>query len=256
MKQIVEAVAQRIAARNTSFWVGVTSLKRFWKTTASRKPNRTCTPAVATRVSCSNSESCRVRRSCSFSTSCDGVWGDSSPMAAIQSVVGLARRRAQAGERLADDPRHLHLRDADPLADLGLGEVLLEAQPQHLALALGHRVEQTGEGGAIFRQPEAVLVATHRVAQRVARLLARSARRVDRRRPVGRRRLERLEDLLLVGLDGLGDLPDRRRAVQAARELGHSAIDLERELLKVAGHPDRPRAVAEVALELAEDRGN
>ena len=44
--------------------------------------------------------------------------------------------RAQAPERLADDARDLHLRHADALADLGLREVLGEAQAQHQPLAL------------------------------------------------------------------------------------------------------------------------
>ena len=57
----------------------------------------------------------------------------------------LARRRHRAArryaasarlrERVAQDPRHVHLRDADALGDLALHEVLDEAQPQHLALA-------------------------------------------------------------------------------------------------------------------------
>ena len=38
---------------------------------------------------------------------------------------------AQARERLADQTRDLHLRYADPLADLGLRQVLGEAQRQH-----------------------------------------------------------------------------------------------------------------------------
>ena len=49
-------------------------------------------------------------------------------------------------------------------------------------------------------------------------------------------------------------LGDRRRAVQLAREVGDLAVDLQGELLEVARHADRPRLVAEVALELAEDR--
>jgi hypothetical protein len=43
--------------------------------------------------------------------------------------------RAQAGDRLAQDARDLHLADADALADLGLGEVVLEAQPNDGSLA-------------------------------------------------------------------------------------------------------------------------
>ena len=42
-----------------------------------------------------------------------------------------ARGGAQAGDRVADDARGLHLRDADALADLSLGEVVFKAQTQY-----------------------------------------------------------------------------------------------------------------------------
>ncbi len=38
------------------------------------------------------------------------------------------------------------------------------------------------------------------------------------------------------------------------RQLRGHPIDAQRQLLEVAGHPHRPGAVAEVALDLAEDR--
>ena len=41
--------------------------------------------------------------------------------------------------------------------------------------------------------------------------------------------------------------------MQVERQLGDRAVDLQRELLQVARHAHRPRAVAEVALDLAED---
>ena len=42
--------------------------------------------------------------------------------------------------------------------------------------------------------------------------------------------------------------------MQVARELGDGAVDLQRELLQVARDAHRPGPVAEVALDLAEDR--
>ena len=51
---------------------------------------------------------------------------------------------------MVDDARGLHLRDADALADLSLGEVLLEVQAQDLALARGDRAQQLGERGAVL----------------------------------------------------------------------------------------------------------
>src|SRR4051794_16444566 len=163
------------------------------------------------------------------------------------------RDRAQAGDRLADDPRDLHLRDADALADLGLRQVLLEAQPQDLALAGGHRAHELLERRAALGQPEALLGRPDRVAERLARLVLVPARGRERRRAVRAGGLERLEHVLLLDPDRLGDLGDRRLTTQVGRELGHLAIDAQRELLEVARDADGPGAVAEVALDLAED---
>ena len=44
------------------------------------------------------------------------------------------------------------------------------------------------------------------------------------------------------------------RPAELARHLVGDAVDLDRELLQVARHAHRPALVAEVALELAEDR--
>ena len=77
---------------------------------------------------------------------------------------------------------------------------------------------------------------------------------VERGRAVGAGGLQRLEHVLLVD----SDAPRRARppsaAVQVARELADRAVDLQRQLLEVARDADRPGAVAEVALDLAEDR--
>ena len=78
---------------------------------------------------------------------------------------GVGRRRR---DRLADDARDLHLRDADALADLRLGEVLLEAQPQDLALARRDRAHEVLERRAVLGQREAELLGAQRVAERVA----------------------------------------------------------------------------------------
>ncbi len=51
-------------------------------------------------------------------------------------------------------------------------------------------------------------------------------------------------------------LAHRGRAALAGGELGDGAVDAQGELLQVAGNADGPGAVAEVALELAEDGGD
>ena len=99
---------------------------------------------------------------------------------------------AQARHRLADDARDLHLRDADSLADLGLGEVLGEAQAQDLALARRDDPHDVRDGGAILRQGEAALFDADDVAEGVAAVLIGAPRRLQRRGPVGARGFERL----------------------------------------------------------------
>src|SRR4051794_33437361 len=86
---------------------------------------------------------------------------------------------AQARDRLADDARDLHLLHADALADLGLREVLGEAQVQDLALARRDGAHEVLDRGAVLGQGEAVLLGSQRVAQRVAALLLAAARRLE-----------------------------------------------------------------------------
>src|SRR5919205_833529 len=247
-------------------WNVVTCWKRCWNGTVSRNPKSTCTPGIATRSSCSSSMSWRLRRSCSSSLrssrgrspSSVAMSGRDSPSGRTLRGALLARARdaAQPGDRLADDARDLHLRDADALADLGLREVVLEAQPQHLALARRDRPQELGQRRAVLGQAEALLGPADRVAERVSGLVLAAARRLQRGRPVGARGLERLEHLLLGGPRRLGDLGDGGLAAQVGGQLADLLVHAQCELLEVARHPHRPRAVAEVALDLAEDRGH
>ena len=93
-----------------------------------------------------------------------------------------------------------------------------------------------------------------RVGDPGAVLVVVVARAVERDRPVGARGLARLEHLLGGHADRLGDLDRRRRAAELAAHLVADAVDLDGELLQVARHAHGPALVAEVALELAEDR--
>ena len=139
------------------------------------------------------------------------------------------------------------------VADLRLREVLREAQAQHLALALGQHRHQALDRRGVLGEAEARVLDAHRVGDAVAVLVV-VARAVERDRPVGARRLARLEHALDRDADVLGDLRRRRRAAERARELLAHAVDADGHLLQVARHAHRPAAVAEVALELAEDR--
>ena len=66
--------------------------------------------------------------------------------------------------------------------------------------------------------------------------------------------LHRLEHLLGLEVEGLGDLVDGRNPSELGGQSRRLALDLGDALLQLARHPHRPAAVAEVALELTEDR--
>src|SRR6185369_9087394 len=128
-----------------------------------------------------------------------------------QASAGVAARRRQLGDRPADDPRDLHLGDADDLADLLLREVLLEAQPQHAALALVEALEQARDRRAVLGPGQLGVQRAVRVGQRGVLVVA-AARGVQRRGAHALLGLERLEHLLVVELQRLADLADRRGA--------------------------------------------
>ncbi len=66
--------------------------------------------------------------------------------------------------------------------------------------------------------------------------------------------LERLDDFFLVGAGCHGELVDRRRPAELAAQLLDQLRELEVQLLEAARNVHRPAAVAEVALDLADDR--
>jgi hypothetical protein len=68
--------------------------------------------------------------------------------------------------------------------------------------------------------------------------------------------MHRLQHLLLGGLDPLGDLANRWGVTELGRQLGRCPLDPEDPLLDVARHMHRPATVPEMALELAENRGD
>src|SRR5512142_1167534 len=60
-----------------------------------------------------------------------GCWGDGV------GVGGLEQPALQVPERPGQEPGDVHLRDAEPVADLGLGQVAVDAQDQAPLLTLG-----------------------------------------------------------------------------------------------------------------------
>ena len=141
------------------------------------------------------------------------------------------------------------------LADLRLGEVLLEAQAQDLALALGQHAHQPLHRRGVLGDGEAVVLGAERVDE-LALLVVVVAGPVERDGAVGAGGLARLEHLLGRGAEALGDLARRRRAAELAAHVLAHAVDLDGELLEVARHAHRPALVTKVTLELAEDGGD
>src|SRR3954447_7211536 len=180
-----------------------------------------------------------------------GCAGPSAPWR--RSLLGL-RRLPEPGDRAPDDARHVHLGDAHALPDLRLCEVLAEAQPQDLALAVGEHAHQALDGGRVLGEVEAGVLDPERGRHALALLVLLVTRAVEGDRPVGGAGLARLEHLLEADAGALGDLGGSRRAPELAGQLVGDAVDPHGELLEVARHPDRPPLVAEVALELTEDR--
>src|SRR3954452_4854702 len=259
MRNAAATAAATSVAKYTVCWKSVTWLKRCWNGTVSRKPKRICTPGIATRSSLRSSIICRLRRSCSSSLrssrrSCSpaGVMPRGYARAPRDSSRACDRldRVAHRVDRAADEPRDVHLRDADGTGDLALGEALVVAQADDLALALAEAVEAATEQDPLLGELVALVVA----ADGLERSRALGQRLVERHHPGGVGGAQRVEDLLDADAERVRDLGHGRRAAELARERLAGAHDARAELLDVARDAQHPTAVAEVALQLAGDR--
>ena len=184
-----------------------------------------------------------------------------------QRLGGLRRRQrplAQAAaaavssavERPPQQPRDVHLRVADPLADLALRQVVHEAQLEHLALDLGERVPCARDRVAVLDQ-----LVGRVIAPRAGPRATRTRRRRERRA----RRVRRPRSSPTASCASSTCSTEQPRCVSHLTHLGRApellgedlgrAAHRERALLEVARHVERPALVAEVALELAEDGG-
>src|SRR4051794_38020747 len=88
-----------------------------------------------------------------------------SSHAASVGPLGL-HHRLELLERLADQPRDVHLRDAEDRADLSLLEVLLEAQPQDLAVARRQVPEIVVDQDRVLCRAERLVLTAEQLAQR------------------------------------------------------------------------------------------
>ena len=102
-------------------------------------------------------------------------------------------------------------RDADRLADLGLREVLDEAEVQDPALARRQRPHAVRHDVARLDELELGVLAAERVAERAGLAVRAAGGLVERRRPRRHRELERVEHRVEADAGVLGQL-ERRRA--------------------------------------------
>jgi hypothetical protein len=87
-------------------------------------------------------------------------------------------RRSHLLQCDAQNPGYLHLRDPDDHSDLGLGQVLFEAQVDDFALASRQRRAQLGDRGALLDIVETGLEMAQRAVQPCGRLLSGRAMRL------------------------------------------------------------------------------
>src|SRR5712691_12667854 len=121
-------------------------------------------------------------------------------------------------ERSPDEPRHMHLRDADLLGDLRLRQSFEEAQMENCALSFIEDAEPRREHCAVLRHVVLMLQRADRLERiELLAVVASAAARGERERRVGTTGLECLEHLLLFHPGSLGELRDRRRACQLHR---------------------------------------
>lgn len=74
----------------------------------------------------------------------------------------------QCRHRLREQPRNVHLADAEALRDLDLAELLDEAHSDELALTLGEFCDLGNDGQAVLDEFEFVVIAAQAVTERVA----------------------------------------------------------------------------------------
>jgi len=148
----------------------------------------------------------------------------------------------------------VHLREADDLADLALGHVPHEAELENPTLLARQLAPSGGEGLALGDGGVAVVAAPDDIQQRRAVVAVGRGGGVERDGLVAAGRLVRLQQLLGAAADGRGHLTNAGRAAKLLRQPLALARGLQRALLQVARDVKRPALVAEVALQLAEDR--
>ena len=136
--------------------------------------------------------------------------------------------------------------------DLRLCPTFEEAQVHDLAFALGQHRQEVAHRDAVFDRVELFVVSAEPFVSR-ARVVA-GASGIDRRETIETVRFHRFDHVFFPRTRSFRDLSRRRRSSKLLRERGDGVVELEMQLLDAPGDAHRPPFVAEVALELADDR--
>src|SRR4029077_13694455 len=120
-------------------------------------------------------------------------------------------------------------------------------------LALAEHSEPRLEPRPIFGNLVLVLLGAERLERVELSLVVAAGAPRERERAGGAPALERLEHLLVRDSRSLGELGDRGRATELDGLLLEESRELDVHLLQAARDAHRPAAVAEVALDLADD---
>ncbi len=160
----------------------------------------------------------------------------------------------QMEKRFAQHTRHVHLRVADLSADLALREPVPETQPEHLALHLAERAPVGDERLTFVGDVESILLAAERVRERTTVLFVRVDGGVERDRVVVVGSAHRLNGLLGGASERLGELVNGRSPTEFRGEALAVPADRQGPLLKIAWNMHAPALVAEMPLQLTDDR--
>src|SRR5262245_32210260 len=124
---------------------------------------------------------------------------------------GICDVLTQGVERLAQDPRDVHLRAADPFADLPLEQVIAIAQAQHLAGARVEHVAELLEGDGGVGRAEVVAPVGDPLDACRTTLLVRRDGLVERVGSAARAGHQRIVDVLDADVEMARDVVGGRR---------------------------------------------
>src|SRR5215468_1491045 len=150
-----------------------------------------------------------------------GRWADAS-----RRQGWVEQPAPQVAERPGEQPGHVHLRDTEAGADLGLGEVSIEAHDEDALLAFGEFLPVRGDGLHVNSVLDLGVLAAEHVAQ-LGGVFPVRQRRVERVGAEHHVRLPGLEQVLAADAEPLRELIVPRRSAQLMGELFGRLAQLE-----------------------------